>query len=123
MSNADQRTQKWLYPHRLSYPFAKVEAYFRRKMLALPNKPGINTKFDIVESIRTLTSSDFSESSHMLKYDNGGTHTAYFRSEKFLVLSLKSEEVSVLIDSTNRPLNHQKKVPSPNPGGSAPNWP
>eukprot|EP00116_Pleurobrachia_bachei_P004604 sb/3464866/ len=38
-----------------------------------------------VESIRTLTSSDFSETSHMLKYDNGGTHTAYFRSEKFLV--------------------------------------
>eukprot|EP00116_Pleurobrachia_bachei_P012235 sb/3472497/ len=32
----------------------------------------------IVESIRTLTSSDFSETSHMLKYDNGGTNTAYF---------------------------------------------
>ena len=39
----------------------------------------------VVESIRTLTSSDFSETSHMLKYDNGGTNTAYFRSEKFLV--------------------------------------
>eukprot|EP00116_Pleurobrachia_bachei_P001627 sb/3461889/ len=38
-----------------------------------------------VESIRTLTSSDFSETSHMLKYDNGGTNTAYFRSETFLV--------------------------------------
>eukprot|EP00116_Pleurobrachia_bachei_P013292 sb/3473554/ len=38
-----------------------------------------------LESIRTLTSSDFSETSHILKYDNGGTNTAYFRSEKVLV--------------------------------------
>ena len=39
----------------------------------------------VIESIRTLTSSDFSETSHMLTYANGGTNTAYFRSEKLLV--------------------------------------
>eukprot|EP00116_Pleurobrachia_bachei_P009796 sb/3470058/ len=52
----------------------------------------ITTKREIerseIESIRTLTSSDFSETSHMLKYDNGGTNTAYFRSETFLVRQL-----------------------------------
>eukprot|EP00116_Pleurobrachia_bachei_P003025 sb/3463287/ len=46
----------------------------------------------LLESIRTLTSSDFSEASHMLKYDNGGTHTAYFRSDKFLVRECYGEE-------------------------------
>eukprot|EP00116_Pleurobrachia_bachei_P007347 sb/3467609/ len=49
------------------------------------NERAQNKLFILVESIRTLTSSDFSETSHMLNYDNGGTNTAYFRSEKFLV--------------------------------------
>eukprot|EP00116_Pleurobrachia_bachei_P018509 sb/3478771/ len=48
-------------------------------------KPSPNAITYLVESIRTLTSSDFSKTSHMLKYDNGCTYTVYFRSEKFLV--------------------------------------
>eukprot|EP00116_Pleurobrachia_bachei_P012092 sb/3472354/ len=38
------------YPHRLSYPFVKVEAYIRRKRLAQANKPGINTRYSYVSS-------------------------------------------------------------------------
>eukprot|EP00116_Pleurobrachia_bachei_P001942 sb/3462204/ len=60
-----------------------------------------------LESIRTLTSSDFSETSHMLKYDNGGTNTAYFRSEKLSDTPSPSPRHSFVlynIDAQNHPL-------------------